>query len=119
MERYEIVKWLDKYNIADNKYLNLVVFDYPLSKKEALKVMVEEWANDNSLTVTDKQVEELVDAIGICSEMDMGSRGYSLGCKPKTENELRIEKLEKLECYIDQKGFSINYGDNWSKRIFD
>jgi len=36
MNRYEIIEWDGQYNIADNNYLNLVVFDYAISKKQAL-----------------------------------------------------------------------------------
>ncbi len=40
MERYEITKWSDQYNIADNNHLNLVVFDHPLSKEEAERELI-------------------------------------------------------------------------------
>jgi len=37
MKRYEIIEWAGQYNIADNRYLNLVVFDHTLTKEEAEK----------------------------------------------------------------------------------
>jgi len=40
MGRYEIIEWSGQYNIADNDYLNLVVFDYPMSKEEAEKELL-------------------------------------------------------------------------------
>jgi hypothetical protein len=80
---------------------------------ESMKVTVEEWANNNSININDKQIRELVDAIDICSEIDMGSTGWVLGYKNKSNEEKEIEKLEKklftLERFIQQKGFSISY----------
>ena len=36
MTRYEIIKWDGGYNIADNNFLNAVVFDHSLSYEEAV-----------------------------------------------------------------------------------
>lgn len=80
---------------------------------ELLKVTIEEWAGDNSITVTEKQVEELVDAIDICSEYDSGSRGFTLGHRPESGEAKKIKELESklhtLECFISSKGFCIDY----------
>jgi hypothetical protein len=40
MIRYEIIEWDGQYNIADNNYLNLVVFAYGMSKEQALRELV-------------------------------------------------------------------------------
>lgn len=45
MDRYEIIEWDGQYNIADNNYLNRVVFDYAISKEEAEKEL-EKLCND-------------------------------------------------------------------------
>jgi len=78
-----------------------------------LKVTIEEWAGHNSIDITDKQAEELVDAIDICSEYDYGSRGFSLGYKPESEEGKKIKELEgklhTLECFISSSGLCIDY----------
>jgi len=78
-----------------------------------VKTTIEEWANDCSLNITDEQIKELTEAIDMCSEMEMGNRGFTLGHKSKTKEELKIEELEKklftLECYISSKGLNIDY----------
>lgn len=81
---------------------------------ESMKVAIEEWAGDCSVSVTDEQIKDLADAIEICSEMDLGSRGFSLGHKSKSEEESKIEELEKrlrtLELFISSNGLSVSYG---------
>jgi len=81
---------------------------------ELIKVTIGEWAGDNSINITTKEIEELVDAINICSEYDSGSRGFSLGHKPQSEEEKRIKELEgklhTLELFISSKGLCIDYG---------
>lgn len=80
---------------------------------ESVRVTIEEWANDCSMNITDKQVKELADAIEMCSEMEVGSRGFSVGYTVKSEEKLKIEELEKklftLECFLQQKGLCISY----------
>ena len=80
---------------------------------ELLKTTIEEWAGDNSINVTDNQIEELVDAINICSEYNSGSRGFTLGYKPESEDQKKIKELESklhtLECFISSKGLCIDY----------
>lgn len=82
--------------------------------RETTKTMIEEWAGDCGINVTDKQIKELVDAIGMCSEMEFGSRGFSLGHKTKSDEEKKIEELEgklhTLERFISSKGHCIDYG---------
>lgn len=83
---------------------------------ETMKLTIEEWANDNLIDITDKQIKDLTDAIDICSEMESGSRGFTLGYNPKSQEDKKIEELEKklhtLECFIGRKGFSISYDIN-------
>jgi hypothetical protein len=80
---------------------------------EALKITIEEWANDNALPVTDDEINELLEAIGVCSEIDLGSRGFTLGHNAKSDKDKKIDELEKkiqtLELFILEKGISISY----------
>lgn len=84
---------------------------------KALYITIEEWAGDNNLPVTDKQINELVDAVEICSEIDIGSRGFTLGHKAKTESDIEIEnlkdKLNTLESFIRDKGMNITYDNGY------
>lgn len=45
MKRYEVIKWGNGYNIADNKYLNVVLYDSALTKEEA-EEFAEEYNNN-------------------------------------------------------------------------
>jgi len=80
---------------------------------ELIKVTIEEWAGDNSINITAKEIKDLVDAIDICSEYDSGSRGFSLGYKPESDEEKKIKELEgklhTLELFISSKGLCIDY----------
>lgn len=78
-----------------------------------LLIIIEEWAGDNGININDKQINELAEAIKICSEVELGSRGFIIGNKSKSNEEKKIEelksKLHTLEQYIYSKGLNISY----------
>jgi len=78
-----------------------------------IQIAIEEWAGDNCIKVTIEQINELTDALDICSEIEMGSNGFALGHSVKSEDQRTIKYLEKkiqtLESFLSSKGLSISY----------
>lgn len=83
----------------------------------ALLITIEEWAGDNGISVNDEQVIELAEAIEICSEVEIGSRGFTLGCNIKSEKDIQIDDLKNqiqtLEKFIRGKGLVITHGSGY------
>jgi hypothetical protein len=80
---------------------------------ESVKITIKEWANDNDIGINDNQIKELVEAIDMCSEINLNSIGFTLGYKIKSDEDKKIEilenKLRTLESFISSKGLSISY----------
>lgn len=72
-------------------------------------ITIEEWAGDNKIYLTDRQIEKLAEAINICKEVQIKSF-------TNTELNQNIKKLEKkielLEKFINAKGFTITVNEN-------
>ena len=81
---------------------------------ESERITVEEWAGEHSLTVTDDQIEELINALDVAHENYMEQFRKPIGYK--TESDLEIESLKKkinmLERFISSKGHSISTRDS-------
>jgi hypothetical protein len=80
---------------------------------EIVKITIEEWANNNDVNINNNQIKELVEAIDMCSEMNLNSIGFTLGHNTKSDEDKKIEilenKLRTLELFISSKGYSIGY----------
>ena len=96
---------------------------------EAIKITVEEWANENHLSLSDEQISDLIEGIDIARDMSMPC-GYGVG-QIETREKGEIEKLKMqvdlLERYISSKGYNIilyddkitrTYMVNWGDRSF-
>ena len=81
---------------------------------EGIKITIEEWAGDNSINLTDEQIEELVYAIDTAYDMSMPC-GYGVG-QVKTKEHSEIERLKSqldlLQRFIQSKGYWITLFDN-------
>ncbi len=81
---------------------------------EGIKITIEEWAGDNSINLTDEQVEELMYAIDVAYDMSMPC-GYGVG-QVKTKENSEIEHLKSqiglLQRFIQSKGYWITLFDN-------
>ena len=86
---------------------------------EAVRITIEEWAGDNGISLTDKQVKELAEAIDICQEMEyVPNRSEEL--KPVENNEIAIlkNKVDMLERYLYSKGYNVTAYDNHVERFY-
>ena len=73
---------------------------------DGVKITIEEWAGDNSITVTSEQVEELAEAVDTAYEMSMPC-GYGIDRYRHEENrEIKILKnqIDILLRYLESKG---------------
>lgn len=81
---------------------------------EGIKITIEEWAGDNSINLTDEQIEELVYAIDTAYDMSMPC-GYGVGqVKTKESSEIDYLKsqIDLLQRFISSKGYWITLFDN-------
>ncbi|MES0334788.1 MAG: hypothetical protein SFH39_00300 [Candidatus Magnetobacterium sp. LHC-1] len=88
--------------------------------KEYIKITIQEWAEDNFIDITEEQVNELSDAIDMCSEIELGTRGFTVGNQTKSdiETETLKAKLSTLEQFISSKGLNITYDVGYVTETF-
>ena len=85
---------------------------------DEVSVTIQEWASENELLVTPKQIDELRRGLEAAREMAMYKTGWTLGDKTYLEREqaTKIEKLERtvaqLEGFIASKGYRISANEN-------
>lgn len=81
---------------------------------EGIKITIEEWAGDNSINLTDEQIEELVYAIDTAYDMSLPC-GYGVG-QVETREHSEINHLKSqidlLQRFIQSKGYWITLFDN-------
>lgn len=87
---------------------------------ETVKITIEEWAGDNSISLTQEQIEELSYAIDIAKDMERPC-GYGID-QYQNKEKMEIKKLnnqiDMLLRYINSKGFHINLHDNKITRMY-
>lgn len=86
---------------------------------EAVRITIEEWAGDNKISLTDEQIEELVEGIDICREMEYTPNRYA-DFQREENKEIAILKkqVDMLERYLDSKGYHVTTFDDRIERFF-
>jgi hypothetical protein len=86
---------------------------------EGIKITIEEWAGDNSINLSDEQIEELVYAIDVAYDMSLPC-GYGVGqveTKERSEISYLKSQIDLLQRFIADKGYCITLFDNRIERL--
>ncbi|MED3550178.1 hypothetical protein [Cytobacillus praedii] len=59
---------------------------------EGMKITIEEWSNDCDFEVSKEQIEELIDALNVCNEVE--DMSFMFQRSVKSEKDKEIEELK-------------------------
>lgn len=86
---------------------------------ESVIITIEEWAGDNGISLTDEQIKELAEGIGVCDEMEyVPNRTEELKREENQEISVLKHKVDMLERYLHSKGYNVTAYDNHIERTF-
>lgn len=86
---------------------------------ESIRITIEEWAGDNGISLTDEQIKELADGIGVCQEMEyVPNRTEELKREENKKIAILENKVNMLERYLASKGYNVTAYDNHVERFY-